>query len=151
MAYNTCYHYRAVRINIMKNYFLLLFTLFVLLTVQNLKADKIAPEKIIGAHTISTGTAKLLLDRGYPFVDVRGKSDFDKGHLPGAYHLSVKSDDFSAKNLSKIAAKDVAVIFYCNGITCLGSAMATEQAVLWGWEKVFYYREGYKAWQAAEY
>ncbi|HBV21581.1 MAG TPA: rhodanese [Nitrosomonas sp.] len=135
----------------MKNYFLMLFSFCVFLTVQNLKAEKLAPEQIIGAHTISTGTAKLFLDRGYPFVDVRGKSDFDKGHLPGAYHLSVKSDDFTVENLSKIAAKDAAVIFYCNGIACLGSAMATEQAVLWGWEKVFYYREGYKGWQAAKY
>lgn len=129
----------------------MLFSFCVFLTVQNLKAEKLAPEQIIGAHTISTGTAKLFLDRGYPFVDVRGKSDFDKGHLPGAYHLSVKSDDFTVENLSKIAAKDAAVIFYCNGIACLGSAMATEQAVLWGWEKVFYYREGYKGWQAAKY
>ena len=129
----------------------MLFSFCVFLTVQNLKAEKLAPEQIIGAHTISTGTAKLFLDRGYPFVDVRGKSDFDKGHLPGAYHLSVKSDDFTVENLSKIAAKDAAVIFCCNGIACLGSAMATEQAVLWGWEKVFYYREGYKGWQAAKY
>ncbi len=129
----------------------MLFFLCLFLTVQNIRAEKFAPEQIIGARTISTGTAKLFLDRGYPFVDVRSKSDFDKGHLPGAYHLSVKSDDFTVENLSKIAAKDSAVIFYCNGIACLGSAMATERAVLWGWRKVFYYREGYKGWKAAKY
>ncbi len=135
----------------MRNYFLVLFFLYVFSTAQNLGAEEFAPEQIIGARTISTGIAKILLDRDYPFVDVRSKSDFDKGHLPGAHHLSIRSDDFTAENLGKIAAKDAAVIFYCNGIACLGSAMAIEQAVLWGWNKVFYYREGYKGWQAAKY
>lgn len=114
-------------------------------------AEKLAPEVIPGARTVSTATAKILLDRGYPFVDVRGRPDFDKGHLPGAYHLSVKSNEFSPGNLHKIAARDQAVIFYCNGVTCMGSAMATEQAVQWGWQKVFYYRDGFKAWQEAGY
>ena len=135
----------------MKNYLLLLLSLFVLATTQNVIAEKMAPEEIAGARTISTDTAKLFLDRGYPFVDVRGKSDFDKGHLPGAFHLSVKSANFTAENLSKIATRDAVIIFYCNGVACMGSAMATEKAVQWGWRTVFYYREGYKGWQEAGY
>lgn len=135
----------------MKNYLLLLLSFSVLATIQTVIAEDLAPEEIVGAHTISTDTAKLFLDSGYPFVDVRGKSDFDKGHLPGAYHLSVKSTDFTAENLSKIATRDAAIIFYCNGIACMGSAMATEKAVQWGWRNVFYYREGYKGWQKAGY
>lgn len=130
---------------------LLLFSLFVLVAVQTAFAENLAPEEIAGARTISTQTAKLFLDRGYPFVDVRSKSDFDKGNLPGAYHLSVKSTDFTAENLSKIATRDEAIVFYCNGIACMGSAMATEKSVQWGWHNVFYYREGYKGWLEAGY
>ncbi|MCB1984727.1 MAG: rhodanese-like domain-containing protein [Burkholderiales bacterium] len=134
-----------------KQLLLILVSLFVLVTTENVKAGDLAPEKIAGARTISTDTAKLLLDRGYPFVDVRGQSDFDKGHLPGAYHLSVKSADFTVEKLSKIAAKDATIIFYCNGVACMGSAMATEKAIQWGWRNIFYYREGYKGWLDAGY
>ena len=134
-----------------KNCLLLLLSLCVLVAVQTVMADNLAPEEIVGARTISTQTAKLFLDRGYPFVDVRSKSDFDSGYLPGAFHLSVKSIDFTVENLSKIATRDEAIVFYCNGIACMGSAMATEKAVQWGWSNVFYYREGYKGWKEAGY
>lgn len=134
----------------MKHYFLLVLSLFVMAAIHNVVAETLAPEEIKGARTISTDTAKLFLRRGYPFVDVRGQSDFDKGHLPGAFHLSVKSVDFTVENLSKIATKDAAIIFYCNGVACMGSAIATEKAVQWGWRNVFYYREGYKGWQEVE-
>lgn len=134
-----------------KNDLLRFVVLFMLLTPCLVFAEKTAPETITGARTISTETARLLLRRGYPFVDVRGQSDFDRGHLPGAHHLSVKSEAFTAENLSHIAARDQVVVFYCNGVACLGSAMATEKAVQWGWQKVFYYRDGFKGWQQAGY
>lgn len=135
-----------------KNYLhLILFCLVTLIAVEIVHAEKLAPEVIPGAHTISTGTAKILLDQGYPFVDVRGQSDYDKGHLPGAYHLPVKSNEFTPENLNKISARNQAIIFYCNGVTCMGSTMATEQALQWGWQKIFYYRDGFKGWQEAGY
>ncbi len=134
-----------------KSYVVLLISLVLLSINQRVNAENFAPQEVSGARTISTATASLLLNMGYPFVDVRGKSDFDKGHLPEAHHLSVKSDAFTAENLVKIAAMDHAIVFYCNGVACMGSAMAAEKAVRWGWQKVFYYREGYKGWREAGY
>ncbi|MCB1947558.1 rhodanese-like domain-containing protein [Nitrosomonas sp.] len=128
-----------------------LIVISTVLTIHVVNADTLAPERITGARTISTETAKLLMKRGYPVVDVRGKSDFDKGHLPGAYHLSVNNGDFTVENLNKIASIDQAVIIYCNGVACLGSAKATELAIQWGWHNVFYYRDGYKGWREAGY
>lgn len=58
--------------------------------VNTSKADNLAPEKTEGARTISTATAKLLFDKGYHFIDVRG-DDFKIGHIPGVYHLSIKA------------------------------------------------------------
>ncbi len=135
----------------MKNYLFIILVYVLLglgLQASNVaEADNLAPEEVAGARTTSVMTVKLLLDKGYPLIDVRGIVDFNHGHIPGAYHLSVKSEHFTAENLREIVAKDKAVIFYCNGIHCMGSSIAAGKAVEWGWTNVFYYREGFKRWK----
>ena len=128
--------------------FLLLILLFCF--VNTSKADNLAPEKIEGARTISTVTAKLLFDKGYHFIDVRGLDDFKIGHIPGAYHLSIKSD-FDEQNLSAIVKKIQPVVIYCNGILCMGSSIAIKKAIDWGWSNIFYYREGIRDWKQQGY
>ncbi len=139
----------TIRVNAMKR---ILFSLLILLFcfVNTSKADNLAPEKIEGAHTISTVTAKLLFDKGYYFVDVRGLDDFKIGHIPGAYHLSIKSD-FDEQNLSAIVKKTQPVVIYCNGILCMGSSIAIKKAIDWGWSNIFYYREGIRDWKQQGY
>jgi len=134
---------------IMKNYLFQIFILiFLLLQILSLaKADNLAPEVVVGARTISTATTKLFVEKGFVLIDVRGIADFSNGHIPGAHHLPVKSDDFSIENLRKIVIKDQAVVFYCNGINCMGSSMASIKAVGWGWTNVFYYRDGFERWK----
>tara|TARA_R110002073_G_scaffold325785_1_gene505174 strand:- start:2752 stop:3174 length:423 start_codon:yes stop_codon:yes gene_type:complete len=133
----------------MRNYlFLLPALLFLLISIMNMaKATGVAPMEIKGARTISTATAKLLLDKGYPFIDVRGNDDFNRGHIPGASHLSVKSEAFTTDNLRKIVDKDKVVIFYCNGAACMGSSIASKKAIEWGWTRILYYRAGFKEWK----
>jgi rhodanese-related sulfurtransferase len=41
------------------------------------------------------------------------------------------------------------VVFYCNGHACHRSSKASKLAVGWGWKKVYYYRDGFPAWKAA--
>jgi rhodanese-related sulfurtransferase len=138
-------------INIMKNYLfqILIFVFLVLQIVSLAKANNLAPEVIMGANTINTATTKLFMDKGHVLIDVRGIIDFNNGHIPGAHHLPVKSEDFSASNLHEIVAKDQAVVFYCNGINCMGGSVATKKAVEWGWINVFYYRDGFERWKDA--
>ena len=131
----------------MKNYLLLPLALL-FLTTSALAADP-APVKVAGASTIGTVTAKMLFDKGFIFIDVRRVEDFNNGHIPGASHLAVNSENFTAENLSAIVKKDQAVIFYCNGVNCKGSSIASEKAVAWGWSKVLYYREGWPQWKEA--
>ena len=130
----------------------ILFPLLILLlcVVNMAKADNLAPEKIEGARTVSTVTAKLLFDKGYHFIDVRGLDDFKMGHIPGAYHLSIKSD-FDERNLSVIVKKSQPVVIYCNGILCMGSSIAIKKAIDWGWSNIFYYREGIGDWKQQGY
>lgn len=109
-------------------------------------ADTLAPEHVNGAETIDTATAKSLFDRGYPFIDVRNLDNFNAGHIPGAHHLSVKND-FSEQSLHAIATRNDPVVIYCNGIHCMGSSVAAQKAVDWGWINVFYYRAGMPDWK----
>lgn len=131
----------------MKNYLSLPLVLLFLVT-SALAAD-LAPVKVVGASTIGTVTAKMLFDKGFIFVDVRRVEDFNSGHIPGARHLAINSEKFTEENLSAIVKKDQAVVFYCNGLNCKGSSIASEKAVAWGWSKVLYYREGWPQWKEA--
>jgi len=131
----------------MKNYLLLPLALLFLAT--SVLAADLAPAKVVGASTIGTVTAKMLFDKGFVFIDVRRAEDFNSGHIPGARHLAINSENFTVGNLSAIVRKDQAVVFYCNGVSCKGSSIASEKAVAWGWSKVLYYREGWPQWKEA--
>lgn len=129
----------------MKKYLLLPLLLFI---ATNILADA-APAKVAGASTIDAAMAKLLHDKGILFVDVRSADDYKAGHISGAKHLSVKDAGFTADNLSALSKKDEPVVFYCNGVTCLGSSMATQKALDWGWSKVYYFRGGITQWKTS--
>ena len=133
----------------MKHYKLLFLSLLLLMFLNTSVASAAdsAPLNVLGATTIGTMAAKLLHEKGYPFVDVRSMKHFNNGHIPGARHLAVHSEDFTTENLSVIAKKNQPVVFYCNGLTCMGSSIASKKAVEWGWTQVAYYRTGIPEWK----
>lgn len=120
-----------------------------LLTANIVVAEDFAPLQVPGAITVNTLTAKMLFDKGYIFIDVRKSMDFNNERIPGARHLSINSDDFTARNLQSMANKDQALVFYCNGIRCSGSSRASQKAAEWGWRTIYYYREGILGWKEA--
>lgn len=126
---------------------LLILSFFI---VNTSRADDLAPESVKGARTISTETAKLFFNKGYLFIDVRGLEDYSVGHIPGAYHLSVRCD-FDEQKLSAILNKARPAVIYCNGSSCLGSSIAIKKAIEWGWTNIFYYREGITDWKQKSY
>ncbi len=133
----------------MKNYKWLILSLmfFALQNINVVMAEDVVPLHVLGATTIDTVTAKMLHDKGYPFIDVRGIKHFSNGHIPGASHLAIHSEDFTVQNLNAIANKNQPVVFYCNGVSCMGSSLASKKAVEWGWTQVAYYREGIPQWK----
>lgn len=124
---------------------LFFLTLFCLLT-HPASAETLAPEQVPGAQTIDTHVAKSLFDQKVIFIDVRKQEDYDAGHIPGAHHLPVTSD-FNEQNLTALVLKENPVVIYCNGIHCMGSSKAAQQAVAWGWTNVYYYRDGIPGWR----
>jgi TolB-like protein/class 3 adenylate cyclase/rhodanese-related sulfurtransferase len=113
-------------------------------------AENVSPIEVPGAVTVDPVEAKELLDRGAVFVDVRGDGRWEDGHIPGSVSLGLV-EGFSEQALSQIVAKDREVVIYCMGPRCLRSSKACAMAVSWGFEKVYYLREGLPGWKAAGY
>jgi rhodanese-related sulfurtransferase len=109
-----------------------------------------SPLTIEGATTVDPATAKTLFDRAVPFIDVRDDADWNAGHIPGAVHLELYNV-FSEAKLTDVVNKDEEVVFYCQGTSCGLSSSACVSAVSWGFERVYYFREGFPGWKAAGY
>ncbi len=112
--------------------------------------------EVEGATTVDAATAKQLFDRGVIFVDVRDAEGdewspgYEMGHIPGAVHLGWVGT-FRESALSDILMKDQEVVFYCAGSSCFRASLACKKAVAWGFEKVYYFRDGYRMWKHTGY
>jgi rhodanese-related sulfurtransferase len=114
------------------------------------KGENVSPTEVAGATTVDPVAAKILFDRGVRFVDVRSDTRWNDSHIPGAVLLDLKQA-FNEAALSQVVAKDQEVVIYCMGPRCLRSSQACAKAVGWGFEKVYYLREGLPGWKAAGY
>lgn len=104
-----------------------------------------APQAVDGAMTIDVRQAKYLYDRGAMFVDVRPAREWGWGHVHGAVHLDL-ANRFSALALPHWP-REMPLVIYCDSEVCPRSALAAHLAVSWGYQRVFYFRGGYFAWQ----
>lgn len=113
-------------------------------------SDYRSPEQVEGAITTSLQEAKVLFDKGVVFIDVRNPRLYAKKHIPGAFHLDLK-EAFNEAAVTAIAKKDQAIVIYCSGVKCSRSYRASEKALLWGFNKVHYFRGGIVEWKKAGY
>ncbi len=114
-------------------------------------AQDLTPLNVDGATTIDAEKAKALLERGIKLVDVRDRADWQDGHIPGTVHMSLFRD-FTDAGLSAVVERDEAVVFFGSGTGANKmAAIATARAVSWGFEKVYYFCDGFPGWKAAGY
>jgi len=113
-------------------------------------AADVSPEVVAGATTVDSAKAKELFDSGVVFVDVRSDKDWTAGRIPDAVHIELKKV-FSEETLGAEVKKGDPVVLYCNGHSCMRSSKASAQAASWGFQTVYYYRDGFPAWKAAGY
>lgn len=124
----------------------ILFVVFVSLSTITVAGD-FSPETVDGATTIDATGAKGMFDTGVLFIDVRSNKDWDAGRIPGAEHLELKTAFTKESVAAVIHDLDEPVVVYCNGEKCHRSADAIKLMVEWGYKKLFYFREGFPAWQ----
>jgi ABC-type phosphate/phosphonate transport system substrate-binding protein/rhodanese-related sulfurtransferase len=117
------------------------------------------PEVLPGAAIVTAEQAKKLMDQGVPLFDVRPESHYLEMHIRGARHVpylmnSPKETDYDDAvdkfDLAKLPRdKNAPMIFQCNGAECWYSYKAARYMVKRGFRKVYWYRTGLPAWQAA--
>ncbi len=112
--------------------------------------------EISGVTKINVVKAKLLHERGVPFIDV-GRMFFG-GHISGAHNLPlyrsshnmVVPPEFNERRLLKLVDKTQEIVIYSDSETA-NAANASAIAVNSGFVKVYYLENGLDKWKAAGY
>lgn len=107
-----------------------------------------ASDQIDGAMTVNVYQAKRLHDLGAVFIDVRSPEAWRWGHVHGAVHLDLMGR--FAGLADPQWPRDVPLVIYCDSDVCPAAALASALAVEWGYETVFYFRDGYFSWMLAD-
>lgn len=110
----------------------------------------LSPETVDGAKTVDVVEAKALFEKGVKFLDVRSFVAFDAGRVPGAIHIELKKH-FNEMSLNAAISPQEPFVVYCNGPSCLRAGKAASKAVKWGYDKVYYFRDGIPAWEKASF
>ena len=108
-----------------------------------------APLAITGAITVNADDLLALVqaDSDLIIFDNRTIADYESGHIEGALHLIDSEMSDEAVLARVVKAKDVPILFYCNGVKCGRAANATAKAVAWGYSRVYYYALGMAEWK----
>lgn len=110
-----------------------------------------APQDISGATRIDAIAAEQLFKQGAVFVDVRDKNSWQSGHITGSVNLDFNDDAFIILYVSDELDKNTPLIFYCDSALESSAAMASFFAASWGYKQVYYFRDGYYSWLAADF
>ncbi|NPU92632.1 MAG: rhodanese-like domain-containing protein [Gammaproteobacteria bacterium] len=110
-----------------------------------------APDSVFGAKTVTLDQAKSLFDEGAVFIDVRDPQAWSLGHIEGSVNLDFNASEFAVLYVSKELDRKTPIVFYTNSPLEARSAMASFFASNWGYQNVYYFREGFYSWMAADF
>lgn len=110
-----------------------------------------APDTVTGAKTVGLSQAKTLFDDGAVFIDVRDSQSWTLGHIQGAVNLDFNASEFAVLYISTELDRSTPIVFYTSSPLNVSSAMASYFASNWGYSNVYYFREGFYSWMAADY
>ena len=109
-----------------------------------------APDAVNGAKTVDLAQAKSLFDDGAVFIDVRDAQSWSLGHIQGSVNLDFNASEFAVLYISKELDRKTPIVFYTSSPLNVSSAMASYFASNWGYRNVYYFREGFYSWMAAD-
>lgn len=83
-------------------------------------------------------------------IDSRIHTDRGHGFIEGSVNLTDTNTNCNAlKQL--LPTKKTPVVFYCNGPKCGRSAMASRQALVCGYQTIYWLRGGFDEWLSKDY
>ena len=103
-----------------------------------------APMSILGSTYVDSKAAFELFNKGVKFLDVRPHSSIVRGKIKSAFEMYV--GNMNPQMLAMIIKKNEPVVVYCNGQQCSLTPEAIVKMKSWGYTKLYYYRDGYPAW-----
>ena len=106
-----------------------------------------APENIKEVTIVSAEEVVELILAGPDLViiDSRKKTEYQKGHIEGA--INMLNTQLKPEDLERVSPdKSTEILFYCNGTRCLRSADSIKKAKSWGYNKLIWFRGGWKEW-----
>ena len=109
-----------------------------------------APVNIKDVVTINTHQAKRLHSLGALFIDVRPYQQWNWGHVDGAHSLDLRAG-FRQLFMPGTLDKDTPIVIYGNSTYHMRGAIGSYLAALWGYKRVFFFRDGYYSWLALDY
>ncbi len=109
-----------------------------------------APMEVTGVETVDLKKAKNLFDEGAVFIDVRDPQSWSLGHIEGSVNLDFNATEFAVLYLSDELDRSTPIVFYTSSPLNPSSAMASYFASSWGYSKVYYFRDGFYSWMAAD-
>jgi len=130
-----------------KNLLTLLLSIILVFPSISLAEMKNAPESITGTTRVSAEQVIDLVEEFDNLVIIDSRIDKDRkgGHIEGA--VSLPDTDTTPETLAQnIPSKTTPVIFYCNGVKCGRSVVASKMAVSEGYSKVYWFRGGWEEW-----
>jgi rhodanese-related sulfurtransferase len=104
----------------------------------------VAPMSVQGSTYVDSKAAFDLFNQGVKFLDVRPQNSIARGKIRGAIEMYV--GNMNPQMISMIIKKDEPVVVYCNGQHCSLTPEAINLMKNWGYSKLYYYRDGYPAW-----
>lgn len=110
------------------------------------------PEQIPGAQRVDAETVIEVAGKlkNLVIVDSRIPDDRKIGYIE--HSISLPDAKTNCKSLAKIIpSKNTPVLFYCNGVKCGRSVVATKVALQCRYKKVYWFRGGFEEWKAKEY
>ncbi len=124
------------------------------------KKPILTPSSLKGATVVNAEWVKTHKNK-IQVYDARFKAEYVDAHIPGAisvwYHEKSKhSVNFDASkdslDLSKFPSnKNTPAIVYCNGPRCWKSYKSAVTLIRAGYERVYWFRGGFPAWEKAGY
>jgi rhodanese-related sulfurtransferase len=125
------------------------------------ESSYVSPESVAGVTSVDAAKAHELWEQRAWFVDPRKSEQYEAGRIPGALNIEYDPDEkqssglgdqqLTEASLSAEVPKNEPVVFYCNAEGCDRSSWGAALAKEWGWEKVYYFRDGFPAWKKAGY
>ncbi|MRI32406.1 sulfurtransferase [Endozoicomonas sp. OPT23] len=109
-----------------------------------------APVNIKNVVTINTHQAKRLHDLGALFIDVRPLEQWNWGRVENSHSLDLRAG-FRQLFMPGTLDKNTPIVIYGNSTYHMRGAIASYLAGLWGYQRVFFFRDGYYSWLALDY